>query len=379
MSEERRSLKLTLIGPERAGKTGLVHRFVHNVFNDDYTWTIGVDFLSKNYEITSRDTAKKVPIKAQIWDTSGQKRYAEISYHYIPGSHAIGIVLALDPNQSLAEARNQLKEQAHNYYKQVIRGCTENTPPICFIINKTDLFPDLDEAQLIEDIKRRLPKNAQHSTLFCSAKTGSRVDEVFEAMGAAAYAHSNHLIKDEVFEAMGAAAYAHSNHLIKQGVESRRISPVILSSPPPPSFPWSQGIIDFIAKHDTWARGNVFLIIAAIVTLVTLASLPIGGIPILFGLSVLAVAGIATGAAFLLWNLGCLIANQWKGGGGGGAAPLTSDDSPIEGWTKIKGSSSNQQQSRPEQYQQFHADPPNTTPAPTGTGQPPIETNKKEL
>ncbi len=209
MSEEkRRSLKLTLIGPERAGKTRLVERFVNNVFNAVYKFTIGVDFLPKSYEITSRDTAEKVPIKAQIWDTAGQERFAQISHSYIRGSHAIGIVLALDPNQPLAEARNQLKEQAHSYYEEVIRRCPENTPPICFIINKTDLFPDLDEAQLIEDIKGRLPKNAQHSTLFCSAKTGGRVEEVFEAMGAAAYAHSNHLI-EHCYRQMVFAAHHH--------------------------------------------------------------------------------------------------------------------------------------------------------------------------
>ena len=39
--------KLILLGNQGVGKTALVTRLVHNVFEDSYTSTIGMDFFTK--------------------------------------------------------------------------------------------------------------------------------------------------------------------------------------------------------------------------------------------------------------------------------------------------------------------------------------------
>ncbi len=172
---------------------------------------------------------------------------------------------------------------------------------------------------------------------------------------------------------MAVGALEYSN---QAGQQNQLLQPVILLDELPQSGPSNPTLFDiivnFIADHATWARGNAFLIVAAIVTLVTLASLPIGGVPILFGLSVLAVAGIATGSAFLLWNLGCLIGNLWKGGGGGGG-PSTKGDNIEENWGLIGGhTSSSTPQPRPEEYKGVHTQPP-TSNSTRGTPQSPTD------
>ena len=54
------------------GKTSLVMRYAHDVFDTDYKATIGVDFEVEKFEILG------VPFTLQMWDTAGSERFQEI-------------------------------------------------------------------------------------------------------------------------------------------------------------------------------------------------------------------------------------------------------------------------------------------------------------
>lgn len=51
MTTENAEHKLILLGNQGVGKTALVTRLVHNVFEVSYTSTIGIDFFAKTIMI----------------------------------------------------------------------------------------------------------------------------------------------------------------------------------------------------------------------------------------------------------------------------------------------------------------------------------------
>lgn len=58
-------------GNPKSGKTSLVMRYAHDVFDSDYKATIGVDFEVEKFEILG------VPFTLQMWDTAGSERFQE--------------------------------------------------------------------------------------------------------------------------------------------------------------------------------------------------------------------------------------------------------------------------------------------------------------
>ena len=54
-----------MIGDSGTGKTSILLRFAENIFKDDYTITIGVDFKMKTTQVDG------LIVKLQIWDTAG--------------------------------------------------------------------------------------------------------------------------------------------------------------------------------------------------------------------------------------------------------------------------------------------------------------------
>lgn len=71
------------------GKSNILSRFTRNMFTEENTSTIGVEFATR---VVSMDDGKKV--KAQIWDTAGQERYRAITSAYYRG--AMGALMVFD-------------------------------------------------------------------------------------------------------------------------------------------------------------------------------------------------------------------------------------------------------------------------------------------
>ena len=58
------------------GKTSLVMRYTHDVFDLDYKATIGVDFEVEKFDILG------IPFTLQMWDTAGSERFQAIAASY---------------------------------------------------------------------------------------------------------------------------------------------------------------------------------------------------------------------------------------------------------------------------------------------------------
>ncbi|XP_047950822.1 ras-related protein RABH1b-like [Salvia hispanica] len=62
--------KLVFLGEQCIGKTSIISRFVHGIFDDTYRVTIGIDLLSKIINVEDQTVSLK------LWDTAGYERFS---------------------------------------------------------------------------------------------------------------------------------------------------------------------------------------------------------------------------------------------------------------------------------------------------------------
>lgn len=112
--------KILLIGDSGVGKSSLLLRFSDDRFSETYMSTIGVDFRIRTIEMND---GKRV--KLQIWDTTGQERFKNITSSYYRGSHAIIMVYDVTDLQSftnIAKWREEIDKYAHENVEILLIG-----------------------------------------------------------------------------------------------------------------------------------------------------------------------------------------------------------------------------------------------------------------
>ncbi len=120
-----KTYKVITVGDSFSGKTSLLSVLADaNSFNDIYTSTIGVDFVS----IRTNFLDKK--IKLQIWDTAGQERFQSIIQSYYKNSHGVILVYDISNRDSFINIAKWLKDA------RMI--CNDNVY-IILVGNKTDI------------------------------------------------------------------------------------------------------------------------------------------------------------------------------------------------------------------------------------------------
>ncbi|BFU20066.1 Rab family GTPase [Entamoeba histolytica HM-1:IMSS-B] len=117
-------LKLIVVGDSSVGKTSLIQMFANNQFSNSVVSTVGIDFLTKRYEVDG------TTYKVQIWDTAGQEKFRTIITSYYRGVQ--GAVLIYDvTNKSTFDAINYWVKNVQEFGEQVIGRI--------LVGNKTDL------------------------------------------------------------------------------------------------------------------------------------------------------------------------------------------------------------------------------------------------
>ncbi|EAL70401.1 Rab GTPase [Dictyostelium discoideum AX4] len=123
MSKEYEHLfKFVLAGDSGVGKTSILFRITDDTFTETHI-TIGIEFKIKTVYIEGK------PIKLQIWDTAGEKRFRVHNSHY-RGCHGVIIVYDVTDQRSF--------ENVPSWIEDIRRYANENVIKI-IIGNKNDL------------------------------------------------------------------------------------------------------------------------------------------------------------------------------------------------------------------------------------------------
>ncbi|MHA1731656.1 MAG: Rab family GTPase [Promethearchaeota archaeon] len=155
-----------VLGDGAVGKTSLVRHFCEGTFQESYKMTIGVEFLKKTvrFEGTGDDA-----IDLLLWDVAGQQRFDTMRKNYY--GRAQGILF-------LHDVTNPVTLSHVVDWKKDIDAVKPGLPAV-LVGNKVDL--DYDKA-LVEKSAGNLAAKLGMDNGFTSAKLGTGMDEVFEAI-----------------------------------------------------------------------------------------------------------------------------------------------------------------------------------------------------
>ncbi|NHI91587.1 MAG: GTP-binding protein [Candidatus Lokiarchaeota archaeon] len=153
--------KMVLFGSEGVGKTSLIHRFVNDKFDADYTTTIGYNIYEK---IINLD---RYNISLIIYDFGGQEQFKSIRRRFSQGTDIAFLVYDITDKESF----NDLSK-----WKFELSDVSNNAT---FIIvgNKKDLE---EERQVVKKLDKDLIEKLDAINFFeTSAKTGENVEDAF--------------------------------------------------------------------------------------------------------------------------------------------------------------------------------------------------------
>jgi small GTP-binding protein len=108
-------------------------------------------------------------ITFEIWDTAGQEKYRALAHHFFQGAAAVLMVFDVTDLDSVSEL---------DYYRQLLEESFDVPHVVIGIIgNKIDLD---DKRQFSQDDMSELEEKLSGDfAIFCSAKTGEGVDDIF--------------------------------------------------------------------------------------------------------------------------------------------------------------------------------------------------------
>ncbi|XP_039292532.1 ras-related protein Rab-34-like [Nilaparvata lugens] len=156
--------KTIVLGDVGVGKTCLVNRFCHQVYDRNYKATIGVDFEVERFDIF------QIPFNMQIWDTAGQERFKSIASSYYRGAHSVVVVFEMSKLMTLSHCA-QWMQDALQWTQQHAYG-----RPHCFLVGtKMDLLSPSAYERVIAELWA------------VSSQSGENVNELFNRIAALAF------------------------------------------------------------------------------------------------------------------------------------------------------------------------------------------------
>ena len=156
------------MGAAGVGKTSLLYRFVNDMFNADYTATIGAHFLTKKVKLGLKELDDD-EATLNIWDIAGQKRYFDIRTTFYRGAHGALLIFDL--------TRHETFKEMEDWYLEMIPVLGVEFP-LLLIGNKSDLVDDLGASIDSAEINKYAEEKGSNY-IETSAKTGKNVEKAF--------------------------------------------------------------------------------------------------------------------------------------------------------------------------------------------------------
>ena len=168
------SFKMIVIGDAGVGKSCLTSKATKGIFDENYSATVGFEFLTFNVRIDGK------VIKLQIWDTCGQEIYRSLISSFYRNASLAMMVYAINSKESFTHIETWLKE---------VKLQSNPDIKIFLIGNKADL--ENEREVQINDAKQFQEESGIHYFNEASAKNGLNAQEVF--VEAAKLLYNEHL------------------------------------------------------------------------------------------------------------------------------------------------------------------------------------------
>jgi len=153
-------LKIGLLGATGVGKTSLMKRFVHSIFSDVYSTTIGVTIEVR--EVTRGDHK----VQLVIWDLSGEDEFQCVQPAYLSG--VAGYLVVVDGTRRGTVETGRLLETR-------VRETVDHAPFVV-VVNKSDLITSWEVGPTDLEPLRELACGVVEA----SARTGAGVSNAFD-------------------------------------------------------------------------------------------------------------------------------------------------------------------------------------------------------
>ena len=170
MSKVTMVKKICLLGDAAVGKTSLIKKYVHDVFDDAYVATIGTKVTRKEMLIRKPDSDFDYHLKLTIWDILGQHTFTSVKATAYRGATGALLVCDITRPETLLHTKNWVKTLMKERGKL----------PIILLANKCDRKED---HKVSESEINSLAERLDIDYWYTSAKTGQNVALAFRHLG----------------------------------------------------------------------------------------------------------------------------------------------------------------------------------------------------
>jgi len=153
--------KILIIGDSGVGKSCMLMRFSDNIYPENISTTVGIDYKAKRVKIDDCE------LKLTLWDTAGQEKYRALATSFY--KNAMGIMVVFDLTSKITF------ENVRNWMRQIKKNADEN---VCKLLVGNKLDDEANRSVTPKEIED-LAKELGVQFIEVSAKTGENITRAF--------------------------------------------------------------------------------------------------------------------------------------------------------------------------------------------------------
>ena len=164
-NEKETVMNVITLGEGDVGKTSIIRRYIHNIFDESILSTIGLNFSYKEVKLKNGKS-----LKIKLIDTAGQEKYRALAKSYFKNVDAVLFVFAISRKDSFDNMTNWI-----NLFKDNHNG--KEGIPMYLIGNKSD-----EEREVQKDVIDEFIIENKYKYFETSAKENIGIDELFQEL-----------------------------------------------------------------------------------------------------------------------------------------------------------------------------------------------------